>query len=507
MELPLPTIFFYCAFSSFLFMVLKYCKKLISETQKLPPHPWKLPLIGNLHQLAGSLPHHSLSNLAQKYGPVMHLQLGEVSTLVISSSEAAKEIMKTHDVTFADRPKLLSPEILTYGCTDIAFAPYGEYWRQLRKICTLELLSTRRVQSFRSVREEGVYDLVDYIRSSQGLFPINLTKKIFSLTNDVVCKTALGMKFNDQEKLLLALQEATELVGGFALPDMFPSLKFLHSINGVKPTLMKAHQSVDRILHDIVVHHQLKRETTKEHKDAGVDQEDLVDVLLRLQNSGDLSFPITVNNIKAVLQDIFIAGTETSSSTVEWAMTELMRNPRVMMKTQVEVRKLMKGKSKINESNIEELSYLKAVIKETLRLHPPIPLLLPREARENVKIFGYDIPKKTRVIVNSWAIMRDPDHWKDPEEFKPERFESNESYGDMKGTDFRYIPFGAGRRMCPGLTFGNASVELPLAALLYHFDWSLADGFKPEDINMEETFGASARKKENLSLIAQSFLP
>ncbi|XP_047329131.1 premnaspirodiene oxygenase-like [Impatiens glandulifera] len=459
-----------------------------------------------MHQLAGSVPHRSLRNLARKYGPIMHLKLGEVSAIVISSSESAKEIMKTHDIAFADRPKLLAVEIITYDSTNIAFAPYGDYWRQLRKICTLELLSTRRVKSYRSIREEGVDDLVDYIRSSVNGLAINLTEKIFSFNNDTISQTALGMKCKDQAEFFSTIKAVIELVGGFDIHDVFPSLKFLHFVSKARSTLEKAHHIIDRIFNDIIVQHQLKREMNKAQKVEHI-HEDLVDVLLRIGESGDLQFPITIDNIKAVILDILTAGTETSSTTLDWAMAEMMRNPRIMKKAQNEVRQSMIGKTKINEVDLEKLSYLKVVIKETLRMHPPVPLLLPREARENVKIFGYDIPEKTRVIVNSWAIMRDPEHWKEPDEFIPERFESNDSYVDMKGTDFRYIPFGAGRRMCPGLTFGIASIELPLAALLYHFDWSLADGINPEELNMEETFGATSRRKENLSLIAYHFDP
>ncbi|XP_047326644.1 premnaspirodiene oxygenase-like [Impatiens glandulifera] len=460
-----------------------------------------------MHQLAGSVPHRSLRNLARKYGPVMHLQLGEVSAIVISSSESAKEIMKTHDIAFADRPKLLAVEIMSYNGTNITFAPHGDYWRQLRKICTLELLSTRRVKSYRSIREEGVYDLVDYIRSSvNGLLPFNLTEKIFSFNNDTISQTALGMKCKDQVEFYSTVKVVIELVGGFGIHDVFPSLKFLHFVSKARSTLEKAHHVMDRILNDIIVQHQLKREMNKAQNDEHI-QEDLVDVLLRIGESGALQFPITIDNIKAVILDILTAGTETSSTTLDWAMAEVMRNPRIMKKAQNEVRQSMIGKTKINEVDIEKLSYLKAVIKETLRMHPPGPLLLPREARENVKIFGYDIPEKTRVIVNAWAIMRDPEQWKEPDKFIPERFESNDSYVDMKGTDFRYIPFGAGRRICPGLTFAIASIELPLAALLYHFDWSLADGINPAELNMEETSGLTCRRKENLSLIAYHFDP
>lgn len=199
---------------------------------------------------------------------------------------------------------------------------------------------------------------------------------------------------------------------------------------------------------------------------------------------------------------MFAAGTETSAATVDWAMSEMIRHPRVMDKAQAEVRRVYKGKDTVQESDLKELKYLKLVIKETLRLHPPLPLLLPRECREQCKIGGYDIPVKTRVIINAWAINRDPQVWQDAEKFEPERFV--ESSIESIGPNFEYIPFGGGRRICPGISFGMASVELLLAQLLYHFDWALPvrEGkTKAEMPDMAETFGASARRKNSLCLV------
>ncbi|EEF27944.1 cytochrome P450, putative, partial [Ricinus communis] len=203
--------------------------------------------------------------------------------------------------------------------------------------------------------------------------------------------------------------------------------------------------------------------------------------------------------------DVFSAGSETSSTTVEWAMSELMKNPRVLEKAQAEVRQVFCRKRSINEESLQELNYLKLVIKETLRLHPPVPLLLPRECREDCVINGYDIPAKSRVMVNVWAIGRDPNWWIDAEKFFPERFLDNAI--DYKGNNFEFLSFGAGRRMCPGMSFGVANVELPLAMLLYHFDWKLPYGLKPENLDMSECLGAGVRKKEELCLIPIPYIP
>lgn len=201
------------------------------------------------------------------------------------------------------------------------------------------------------------------------------------------------------------------------------------------------------------------------------------------------------------------AGSETSSSTLQWAMTELMRNPKVMRKVQMEVRGALQGNTKITEADIKELNYMQLVIKETLRLHPPVPLLLPRECQKKCELLGYEIPEKSRVIVNAWAIERDPQYWQDAEEFKPERFEGSSI--DFKGTNFEFLPFGAGRRMCPGMTFGLASMELPLAELLYYFDWELptASEIKSQSLDISESFGITSRRRFDLILHATPHVP
>ena len=186
-------------------------------------------------------------------------------------------------------------------------------------------------------------------------------------------------------------------------------------------------------------------------------------------------------------------------------MAEMVRHPRVMKKAQVEVREVFDINGKVDEICINELKYLKSVVKETLRLHPPAPLLLPRECGQACEIHGYHIPVKSKVIVNAWAIGRDPKYWTEPERFYPERF--IDSTIDYKGSNFEYIPFGAGRRMCPGITFGLRNVELALALLLYHFDWKLPDGIKSEELDMTEEFGVTVRRKDDLLLFPIAYHP
>lgn len=203
-------------------------------------------------------------------------------------------------------------------------------------------------------------------------------------------------------------------------------------------------------------------------------------------------------------QDIFAGGSGTSANAMEWAMSELMMNPRVMNKVQAEIRDAFHGKQSIGEADLRarDLKYLKLVMKETLRLHPPAPLLVPRESIDACEINGYMIPAKARVIVNSWAISRDPRYWEDAEEFKPERFA--EGGIDFYGNNYEYTPFGSGRRMCPGYNYGLASMELTLAQLLHSFDWSMPDG--ATEVDMTEAPGLGVRRKTPLLLCAAPYV-
>ncbi|KAD0981770.1 hypothetical protein E3N88_43469 [Mikania micrantha] len=495
-----PFFFIACIFFFFITIIITGLKSLksLDANRKLPPQPWKLPLIGHIHHLVGGPPHRVLRNIAQKLGPIVHLQLGQVSAIVISSPTLAKEIMKTHDVSFANRPKLLSAEIVSYNYTDIAFSPYGDYWRQMRKICVLELLSAKKVQSFRSVREQESQNLIDWL-AMQRFNVVNLSHMIFMMMSSITCRITFGSRFDDQEMLVKTIQKSIEASSGFDVSDLFPSVTLLALITGTRGKLLKIRNKIDGMLDRIISDHQERRVGQKNHHE----NEDLVDVLMRLKDDDSLQFPLPLDSIKSVILDMFSAGTDTSAVTIEWAMSELMKNPRVMKKVKDELMQAFKGKKTINELDIQELDYLKLVIKETLRLHPPAPFLLPRECRESCEIAGYHIPVKTKVIINAWMIGRDPDYWTDPESFIPERF--SESSVTMMGTDFEFIPFGAGRRMCPGTTMGLANVELPLAKLLYHFDWELPNGAPAEDLDMFESFGAILKRKNNLLLVPRPY--
>lgn len=196
---------------------------------------------------------------------------------------------------------------------------------------------------------------------------------------------------------------------------------------------------------------------------------------------------------------MFAGGTDTTTTTIEWAMTELIKHPKIMAKVQAEIRHVAIEKVDFDEDDLMKLNYLKLVIKETLRLHPPLPLLIPRKCKETCQLLGYSIPSGALVLINAWALGRDPEYWSHAEEFIPERFEGSRI--DLKGKFFEFIPFGAGRRRCAGMDFGMAVLQIALSRLLLHFDWKLPYGVNPNDVDMREELGAVCRRKKPLSLV------
>ncbi|CAN0838297.1 Cytochrome P450 71D8 [Linum grandiflorum] len=483
-----------------------FCSRSKSAASNLPPGPWKLPIIGNLHQLIGDQPHRRLNDLAQKYGPdVMWLQLGELSNIVISSPEAAKQVMKIHDLAFASRPLMFGPDIIFDGYKDIAFAPYGEHWRQMRKLCVLELLSTKRVRSFRRIREEEVSKLIDSLSSSAlttNNKPVDLSALVTTLTGCVTSRAAFGKRQELNDAFMMVVENISDVLAGFKISDLYPSLKFLASFTGFKETLEKMHKASDSVLHCIIEEHKSKRSSARKKKDRDdddVEKEDLIDVFLNLQENQNFGVPITDEVMKAVTLELFLAGIETSATAIAWAMSEVVKDARVLQNVQDEVRKVFNDTSSVEEASLHKLNYLDIVISESLRLHPPLPLLIPRENDEKAELNDYNIPMKTKVIVNVWAINRDARYWSDPHKFYPERFMDCST--DYKGNYHQFIPFGAGRRMCPGVLFGLSIVKLTLANLLFHFNWKVPDKSKQENLDMTEVFGVVLKRKHALRLI------
>ncbi|KAK9073543.1 hypothetical protein SSX86_007867 [Deinandra increscens subsp. villosa] len=462
--------------------------------KNIPPSPRKLPIIGNLHQL-GSSPHRSLQALSREHGPLMLMHLGSVPVLVASSSEAAREIMKTHDISFASRPKMSIPDTLLYGSKDITFSPYGEYWRQVKSIAVIHLLNSARVQSFRQIRENEMALMINMIESSCGSV-IDLSEFLVMLTNNIICKVALGrtysgLKFKD------LLGRFVHLLGVFSFGNYIPKLSWIDRLSGLEDKARKVAKDFDEFLEGVVEEHIRDKKGVDAKSD---EDQDFVDILLDVERDNLTGFALQRDTIKAIILDIFAAGTDTTFTSLEWAISELIRHPTVMKKLQEEVTETTHGRPIIHEKDLENMKYLKATIKETLRLHTPVPLLVPRESTQDVKLMGYDIPAGTQVIINASAIGRDPTLWEEPDEFRPERFLNN--IIDYKGLHFELLPFGAGRRGCPGIQFAMVINELALANLVYKFNLTLPNGVKDKDLDMNEINGLTVHKKSPLLVMA-----
>ncbi|KAM3215436.1 hypothetical protein ACQJBY_067450 [Aegilops geniculata] len=482
-----------------------YFSRRTANNGRLPPSPPKLPLIGHLH-LVGPNPHVSLADLAGKHGGrdgLMLLHLGHVPNLVVSSPSAAEAVMRTHDHVFASRPLSAAADVLLNGPSDISLAPYGEFWRQARKLVTTHLLSATKVRSFQGAREEEVGLVVAKIRAAAAArSAVDMTHLLGTFTNDVVCRAVSGKFFreegrNELFRELIALN--TAVTAGFNVVDYFPSLAkvpLLQRVLLAKTSRLK--KRWDELLDKIIEDHATKSPSLVHDEQ----DRDMVDVLLSLQHE----YNLTTDNLRGILMDMFEAGTDTSYVTLEFAMAELIRKPRLMAKLRAEVRSKTPGTQQmVKADDLGGMSYLKVVVKETLRLHPPAPLLLPRLSMADCNdINGYTVPAGTQVIVNAWALGRDTGSWGAmADEFSPERFVEGgaSAAADFKGRDFHFVPFGAGRRVCPGIGFGMATIEVMLANLVYCFDWELPHGMREEDVDMTEDFGLTTRLKEKLLLI------
>ncbi|PPR94684.1 hypothetical protein GOBAR_AA25981 [Gossypium barbadense] len=491
---------FLLALPFFLFIILlKHSINNNGNFNHLPPGPPGLPFIGHLHMLMldnSLLPHIFLWKLSQNYGPLMSLRFGFKPTLVVSSAKMAEAVLKTHDLDFCSRPRLRGATRLSYNALDLAFSPYTDYLKEMRKLCVVHLFS--RVQKYRPIREDEVGRLVEKIfQLSVDSQPVNLSEAMMCLSRSIICRIGFGKRYDDgaeRSRVNEVHKESEAMLSSFSFSDYFPFMGWVDRFTGFLTRLEKAFKELDTFYQQLI----------DEHLDPNriiPQEEDLLDVLLRIRMDRDFPFDLTIDHIKAILMNVFIAGTNTTAATVIWVMSALMKNPKCLKKTQAEVRDLVGKKGFINEDDVQALTYLKGVVKETFRLHPTAPMLLPRETLRNCNIGGYQIPAKTLVYVNAWAIVRDPKVWKNPGEFCPERFLGSSI--DYKGLNFEFLPFGAGRRVCPGMCIGVAEVELALANLLYKFDWEMPTGMNKEDLDFDAVPGLAVLKKNDLILMAR----
>ncbi|KAF3793205.1 Cytochrome P450 84A1 [Nymphaea thermarum] len=495
-ELLLPFLFL----SSLLFLFFGFLKS--RRKLPLPPGPPSLPLIGHMH-IMDQLTHTGLARLAGKYGGVMYLRLGFLPTVVISMPDAAREVLKEQDGIFSNRPATRTIRYLSYDCADMAFANYGPFWRQMRKVCVMKLFSRKRAESWASARDE-IDGFMRTLAAKAGS-RVNLGELVFALTRNITFKAAFGAEFEDDQNAFISiLQEFSKLFGAFNVADFVPWLERF-DLQGLNTRLEKARGSLDGFIDRIIDDHMAKTGSKADH------HSDMVDELLAFlgdvasagagdgQDEAALSIKLTRDNIKAIIMDVMFGGTETVASAIEWAMAELMHNPGEMLKLQEELKREVGLDRQVQEGDIERLVQLKRVLKETLRLHPPIPVLL-HETTEETKLMGYRVPARCRVMINAYAIGRNKKAWTDANKFVPDRF-AGEGVPDFKGNHFELIPFGSGRRSCPGMQLGLYTLELAVAQMVHSFDWSMPDGMKAEELDMGDVFGLTAPRAKQLEAV------
>ncbi|MED6182048.1 hypothetical protein PIB30_025124 [Stylosanthes scabra] len=495
---------------SFLVSTLLFSFIIIQKqhSKLLPPGPKPYPIIGNLlHLLLNNKNNYNslqtFINLSKTYGPIITLKLGTLTSIVISSPQIAKEALQKNDVALSNRtiPYTIFSTLEEHCKKSIIFLPSSTKWRSFRRACATRIFSPQRLDSMQILRKRKAQDLLDFLHEccKKGE-ALDIGEAIFKTVLNTISNTFISMDlvdYYDNEKFKVF----KDIVFGFTeestrpcLGDFFPLLGFLDSRAArarTKDRYAKLYAVIDGAMEE--------RIRLRDSKPGCYSQEfnDALDSLLDLVDEESSEF--NRHDVVPLLMDLFVASIDTTSSTLEWAMAELMHNPTKLHKVREELHQLLGQNEEVEESHITKLPYINAIVKETLRLHPPTPLLVPHKANGDVELGGFTVPKNAQILINVWSIGRDSHIWANPNSFEPERFLDSEI--DFKGKNFELIPFGSGRRICPGLPLASRSLSFMLASLLYHFNWKIANEMKPEDINMSFSFGITLHKAQPLLLV------
>ncbi|XP_008791304.2 flavonoid 3'-monooxygenase CYP75B137-like [Phoenix dactylifera] len=496
---PLLLLFFTLLLSYLLYYYFFSKERTKGSRAPLPPGPRGWPVLGNLPQL-GPKPHHTLHALSRAHGPLFRLRLGSVDVVVAASAAVAAQFLRAHDANFSNRPPNSGAEHIAYNYQDLVFAPYGPGWRARRKLLNVHLFSGKALEDLRPVREGELALLVRALRDRAGANElVDLGRAANKCATNALARAMVGRRVFQEEEDEKAAEfenmvvELMRLAGVFNVGDFVPGIGWL-DLQGVVRRMKELHRRYDGFLDGLIAAHRRAAEG------GGGGGKDLLSVLLGLKDE-DLDFDgegakLTDTDIKALLLNLFTAGTDTTSSTVEWALSELVKHPDILRKAQLELDSVVGGDRLVSESDLPNLPFMQAIIKETFRLHPSTPLSLPRMAAEECEVAGYCIPKGATLLVNVWAIARDPAVWRDPLEFRPARFlpDGGCEGMDVKGNDFGIIPFGAGRRICAGMSLGIRMVQFMTATLAHAFHWDLPEGQMPEKLDMEEAYGLTLQR-------------
>ncbi|GAB4834290.1 hypothetical protein Ancab_032555 [Ancistrocladus abbreviatus] len=475
---------------------LAFLKRSKFSPQRLPPGPIPLPIMGNIFQV-GSKPHKALAELAKTYGPIMTIELGCLTTVVISSVPMAKLVLQKYDGLFSDRTPTSALSVLNHNESSVAMLPPNPHWRRLRKICNTHIFAVSRLDASSGLRRKKVQQLLSYVDDCcKAGTAVNIGQVGFTTSLNFLSNTFFSLDLadpgSDTESEFRGLISSILEVGGAPnCADFFPILKMFDPQGFSRRneiTVRKMFGIFDELIDK-------RMQSRKENGFA--EDNDVLDAFLDMfQESGN---ELQRSDLLHLLLDLFIAGTDTTSSTLEWVMTELLRNPKQLRKAREELKEVIGKGNSVEEEDFIQLPYLQAIIKETFRLHPVVPLLLPRRVVSTNELCGFTIPKKAQVFVNIWAMGKEESLWKDANLFMPERFLGSNI--DVKGHDFELIPFGAGRRICPGLPLAYRMLPCMLGSLLHSFDWKLEEGVTEENIDMDDKFGITLAKAKSLYAI------
>ncbi|XP_015890088.3 cytochrome P450 CYP82D47-like [Ziziphus jujuba] len=456
------------------------------------------PVIGHLHLFGGQqLTHKTLGAMADKYGPVFTVRLGSHQVLVLNSWEIARECFTIHDRAFSNRPSITASKLLGYDYAMFGFAPYGPYWREMRKIATIELLSNHRLDMLKHIRESEVQIMIKELYnmwiskgSAGGRVLVDMKQWFGDLTHNIALRIVggkryfgVGADFEEEEarRCRQVMRDFAYLFGVFVLSDAIPSFGWL-DINGYEKAMKKTAKELDILIGGWLEEHKQKRLIGGK----GRKEQDFMDVMLNILDDSKVSAydADTVN--KATCLNLLLAGSDTTMVSLTWALSLLLNNPQELKKAQDEL-DIVVGKDRhVDESDIPNLIYLQAIVKETLRLYPPSPIILRAAMEDCTLSSGYFIPSGTRLMVNAWKIHHDQRVWTSPHKFQPQRFLTTNKDIDMRGVNYELIPFGSGRRSCPGVSLALQVIHLALASFLHSFEVA-----KPsiEDVDMTESTG------------------
>ncbi|CAL0308349.1 unnamed protein product [Lupinus luteus] len=450
------------------------------------------PLLGHLPMLSGSkATHHILGDLADRYGHVFTIKLGSAVVLVVNNWESAKECFTINDLNVSYRPSILMTEHMTYNQCMLSFSPYGAYWRKIRKMSNSGILSKNKVDLLSDIRglevKSSIQELFNFWsrKKDESNFMLVEMKQWFrELALNVIFHIAAGKKDfggdatnNDKEaqKYIKTIRKFLRLIGTYTVADAIPLLRWF-DFGGYEKDMKKTFKELDYLIGGWLEEHRKKALDHDEKRN-----KDFIDVMLTMIDGSTIEGIDSDTAIKATTMALILGATDSSIAIHTWTICLLLNNPHTLEKVKEEI-DINVGKERcVNESDINNLVYLQAVVNETLRLYPPVPLIT-REFAEDCNIGGYYVKKGTRLFTNAWKIQTDPIMWPDPLEFKPERFLTTHKDVDFRGHHFEFIPFGCGRRICPGITFGIRTTYLTLATFLQSFDISKPSS-KPIDMS------------------------